>query len=163
VSKISRESPLIIQCDRIEVDVNRLFFHYERVNAAGGVVCRGDEILMIYKNGMWDLPKGFVDNGETFEQAACREISEECGIEGQQLDRKLMETWHTYRYLDRLVLKQSHWYVFHYSGTKNTLPQQEEGILEAVWMSKNQVNTLLDNCYGSVRDVLDYFWHNASN
>ena len=157
--QITYTNPLVIQCTDTEVEFSRLFRQHERALAAGGVVRRGDEILVIRKNNMWDLPKGFVDFGETTEQTARREISEECGIVGHELVRPLIDTWHTYMYLERQVLKQSQWFEFHYSGTKNTFPQSDEGILDAVWMSENQLNTQLDECYGSIRDVLVYFWN----
>jgi 8-oxo-dGTP pyrophosphatase MutT (NUDIX family) len=140
-----------------------MFLHHQRVSAAGGVVLREDEILCIRKNDMWDLPKGFVDFGETIPETAYREIAEECGIHGQQLVRELLHTWHTYTYHDCPVLKQTHWFEFQYSGIKQTNPQVEEGISEAVWMSKNQLNMVLEECYGSIRDVLDYFWNKTEN
>lgn len=155
---ISHDKPLIIHCMDTEIEFNRLFLHHQRASAAGGIVLRDDEILCIRKNDMWDLPKGFVDFGETITETAYREISEECGIHGHQLAQELLKTWHTYTYHDRPVLKQTHWFEFHYSGTKHTNPQVDEGISEAVWMSKNQLNMVQDECYESIRDVLDYFW-----
>jgi ADP-ribose pyrophosphatase YjhB (NUDIX family) len=160
---ITQTEPLVLQCFESEVEFNRLFRHHERAIAAGGIVIREDEILFIRKNDMWDLPKGFVDSGETTAQTAYREIWEECGIKGHELVSKLSETWHTYTYHNRLVLKQSHWFEFHYSGTKNTFPQVDEGISEAIWMPKNQIYTVLEECYGSIRDLLDYFLQKAEN
>ncbi|MEN9400535.1 MAG: hypothetical protein RL632_1638 [Bacteroidota bacterium] len=157
IELISHNKPLVIHCADAGIEFNRLFLRHDRVSAAGGVVRRWDDILFIRKNDMWDLPKGFVDFGETIAETAYREISEECGIEGHVLTRKLIETWHTYTYHDRPVLKQTHWFEFQYSGTKRTIPQVEEGISDAVWISKNQFNTVLNECYGSVRDVLEYF------
>jgi hypothetical protein len=103
---ITHEHPLVICCANAEVEFNRLFLNYERVCAAGGVVSRNDEVLFIRKNDMWDLPKGFVDPGETWAQTAYREISEECGIHGHQMVSVLLDTWHTYTYHDHPVLKQ---------------------------------------------------------
>ena len=55
--------------------------------SAGGVVVRkrdGLEVCLIRPSGrsVWGLPKGGVEDGETFAEAAVREISEETGIEG---------------------------------------------------------------------------------
>ena len=51
------------------------------VLAAGGLVKNSnDEILYIRRLGYLDLPKGKVEADETTEQAAIREVSEECGI-----------------------------------------------------------------------------------
>src|ERR1035438_8481442 len=54
------------------------------VKAGGGVVENGSkdkmEILMIYRRGKWDLPKGKLDAGEAIEECAIREVKEETGI-----------------------------------------------------------------------------------
>ena len=55
--------------------------------AADAAVRRGDDILLIQRKfppmqGAWALPGGFVDQGETPEQAALRELKEEAGLEG---------------------------------------------------------------------------------
>jgi len=57
------------------------------VQAAGGVVLRprdggGVEVLVVHrpKYDDWSLPKGKLDRGETFEQAALREVLEETGL-----------------------------------------------------------------------------------
>ena len=50
------------------------------INTCGGVVFADDQILFIMKNGKWDLPKGKIEQNETKEEAAVREISEETGL-----------------------------------------------------------------------------------
>ena len=79
------------------------------VFAAGGVVWRpaGDgalEIVLVHRPRYddWSLPKGKLDPGETFEQAALREVEEETGLRCE-LGRMVGET--TYRdKKDRLKL-----------------------------------------------------------
>jgi len=49
--------------------------------SSGGVVVFNNAILLLRKfNGDWVLPKGKVEQGETLEQAALREVSEESGV-----------------------------------------------------------------------------------
>ena len=75
--------------------------------SAGGIICRRQEratqICLIATNGgkIWQLPKGFIEQGETQEQAALREVAEETGLRGeivQPLDR--IEYWYVWDYGD---------------------------------------------------------------
>jgi 8-oxo-dGTP diphosphatase len=53
--------------------------------AAGGVLLRDGRVAVIHrpKYDDWSLPKGHLDPGETWEQAALREVEEETGIRGR--------------------------------------------------------------------------------
>jgi 8-oxo-dGTP diphosphatase len=52
------------------------------VRAAGGVVVRDGRIAVVHRPRYddWSLPKGKLDPGESFEQAALREVQEETGL-----------------------------------------------------------------------------------
>ena len=67
------------------------------IEAAGGLVFNKEngEILMIFRNGKWDLPKGKLEEGENKKQCAIREVEEECSIVGLDITEKLIETYHT--------------------------------------------------------------------
>src|ERR1700733_4698583 len=60
----------------------------EIVFAAGAILCResksGPEVLLVHRRryGDWTLPKGKVESGESFEEAALREVREETGFTG---------------------------------------------------------------------------------
>jgi 8-oxo-dGTP pyrophosphatase MutT (NUDIX family) len=59
---------------------------HEQVSA-GGVVYRGVgttleiAIVQVVSEMRWQLPKGIIDEGETREEAAIREVREEAGVE----------------------------------------------------------------------------------
>ena len=52
------------------------------VRAAGGVVVRDGLVALVHRPRYddWTLPKGKLDNGESFEEAALREVEEETGL-----------------------------------------------------------------------------------
>ena len=59
------------------------------VEAAGGLVYnKEDELLMIFRNGKWDLPKGKKEKGEEIESCAKREVQEECGVRNLEITEK---------------------------------------------------------------------------
>ena len=65
----------------------------DRIEAAGGVVVRDGQVALVHRPRYddWTLPKGKVDPGESFEQAAVREVEEETGLRAH-LVRELQST-----------------------------------------------------------------------
>ena len=56
------------------------------IEAAGGLVVNAaGKLLVIERLGVWDLPKGKLESGETAQVAALREIEEECGISNHKI------------------------------------------------------------------------------
>lgn len=74
------------------------FTYYHNIAAAVAIVFTfEDKVLFTVRNvdpdkGKWDLPGGFIDPNETAEEAACREIKEELGIEISKHDLKYITT-----------------------------------------------------------------------
>lgn len=74
------------------------FVYYHNIAAAVAVIIRyEDEVLFTVRNqepdkGRWDLPGGFIDPNETAEEAACREIKEELGLQVHPKDLKYLTT-----------------------------------------------------------------------
>jgi 8-oxo-dGTP diphosphatase len=54
----------------------------DRIEAAGGVVMRDGQLALVHRPRYddWTLPKGKLDPGESFEEAALREVAEETGL-----------------------------------------------------------------------------------
>jgi 8-oxo-dGTP pyrophosphatase MutT (NUDIX family) len=129
---------------------------FEPIEAAGGVVRnRKNQVLFIFRHGKWDLPKGKIETGEDSQDAAMREVEEECGISGLALRRELRPTFHTYTLNGRRMLKKTHWYEMSYSGSPSAVkPQTEESITEVKWLSSVKIQKALTNTYNSIREVM---------
>ncbi len=130
--------------------------NFELIIAAGGKVSNTDgKILFIFRLGKWDLPKGKVEEGETLEASAIREVEEECGISNLTILNHLKDTYHIYELNDKLVLKQSVWYEMKTDDTSKLIPQTEENITDARWMNDEEIqNEVLKNTYPSIREII---------
>ncbi len=127
------------------------------IEAAGGLVRDGQgRVLMIYRNGRWDLPKGHCEAGEKSGVCALREVEEECGVGGLKLGKFLTETFHSYIYEGRRVFKATKWYAMTYPGLGGaTSPQTEEGIECAEWLDAEEVRKLLPDTFPTIREVFE--------
>ena len=115
---------------------------------------------MIHRLGVWDLPKGKVDQGEAVDAGALREVREECGLKKLELVKRLCETWHTYERKGRQHLKRTDWYLMRGTNTEELIAQGEEDISEARWMDVREVERMKADTYPSLRKVIDA-WESA--
>lgn len=128
---------------------------FSLVQAAGGVVQNEKhEILMIYRRGKWDLPKGKLDKGETLPACAVREVEEETGLKEIRLLSPLLVTYHTYHEGTKFILKESHWYSMQVKGKQKLIPQVEEDIHEIKWVDPKDTKLIFPECFPSVVDVI---------
>jgi 8-oxo-dGTP pyrophosphatase MutT (NUDIX family) len=128
-------------------------FNY--IEAAGGVVLRSDgKFLIMNRQGMWDLPKGKLESGESSEAAAIREVTEETGLKGLVSTNPILSTFHTYQITEDMVLKKTKWYEMYYDGDKEAIPETAEGITEIKWVEPGKTDFIRKNTYPSVLDVL---------
>jgi 8-oxo-dGTP pyrophosphatase MutT (NUDIX family) len=133
--------------------------YFEVVSAGGLVVNRNGKILWINRNNNWDLPKGKVEPGESLENAAVREVTEETGIRKLKITGDLVTTYHTYEINGIVHLKTTFWYSMTHNGDDTVgIPQAIEGITEVKWMDTPVPKKIWNSTYGSIRIVLNAFF-----
>lgn len=108
------------------------------VLAGGGYVvqpCEDDDelaLLMIYRRGRWDIPKGKIEEGETIRECAVREVKEEVGARTMRIIRPLGPTQHGFEADGRYWIKTTHWYLMQ-TDDEHFDPATNEGIYRIAW------------------------------
>ncbi len=128
------------------------------IQAAGGIVSDSkNNVLFIKRLGFVDLPKGKVEKGEDIQEAAVREVCEECGmLENDLWDVKLFDkTYHIYPFKESYAFKETVWFNMSYHGDNKLTPQTEEDITELFWVKKNKISNLYSETYLSLVDLLE--------
>ncbi|MEZ7513914.1 NUDIX hydrolase [Flavobacterium frigidarium] len=123
------------------------------VNKAGGglVYNKKGEILFIFRNGKWDLPKGGIEKGEEIEDTAMREVEEETGVNKLKIVKKLQKTYHVFKRNDVYKLKITHWFEMHSDFEGTPQGQLEEGIEKVAWFKPEEVPEILKNSYENIK------------
>jgi 8-oxo-dGTP pyrophosphatase MutT (NUDIX family) len=126
------------------------------IMAAGGLVrTENDELLLIFRRGKWDLPKGKLDENEQIEVCAVREVKEETGLQKVLIEKPLSITYHTYHHEGKHILKESHWYLMKTANQTNLIPQLEEDIEKCEWVPVDQLAPFMENTHASILDVMN--------
>jgi len=131
------------------------------IRAAGGLVWNeNNELLMIFRQDKWDLPKGKMDDGETLEACAIREVQEETGLKDVTIGVFIGLTQHEYfdKYLQKEVIKESHWFSMKAKSNETLIPQREEQITEIKWVPINLINTHLKNSYLNIELIIKHYF-----
>ena len=142
--------------DEIEVIWNDFKSSFPISKTAGGLVrnLKG-EFLFIFKDNKWDLPKGHIEQGESLEDCAIREVGEECGLDNLNIIRPLEPTYHIFREDNIYMLKTCYWFEIAYKGHNLELkPQIEERITKVAWVAKDKLNQILSKSYKSIHSLL---------
>ena len=122
------------------------------VQAAGGLVYNHKkEILFIYRNSKWDLPKGGVENNETIEEAAVREVEEETGVQHLKIKDFIAKTYHVFKRNGEFKLKITHLYEMYTDYDGHLTPQLEEGIKKAKWKNFEKSQKALRDSYENIK------------
>lgn len=131
---------------------------FTTINAGGGLVTNETgQILFIYRRGSWDLPKGKLELNESKKQGAVREVMEETGVTNVKLKKRLITTRHTYNNKSgKRLIKKTYWY--HMVVAKQKLiPQTEEDITEARWMSIKEFESKKRVVFKNIQDVIEAY------
>lgn len=155
---------LIIKIFKNKVDKAFLYHQNEKeilkklkskipVEKAGGGLVYNDknEVLFIYRNKKWDLPKGGIEKGEEIEDTALREVQEETGVKGLKITRKLNKTYHIFKRNGRYKLKITHWFEMKTSFSGKMTGQLEEGIEKVEWVKPENIDSCLTNSYENIK------------
>jgi 8-oxo-dGTP pyrophosphatase MutT (NUDIX family) len=133
---------------------NALKKEFTVIQASGGLVYDKNRVLLIFRRGKWDLPKGKLDDGEDLGQCALREIKEETGIGEIKLEQTLCTTYHTYYERGQHILKESHWHLVKGDDTEPLIPQIEEDIDKCEWININDLSPYIEKAPASIVDVI---------
>jgi 8-oxo-dGTP pyrophosphatase MutT (NUDIX family) len=133
--KNSKYDNVVVHYDDVE-ELISIFESIFVINEAAGGLIQNDNnrFLFIFRRGSWDLPKGKLENRETIEEAAIREVMEETGVQNIELGAKITETYHSFKdKKGRRIIKKSHWFKMN-TTTQVLIPQTEEDIELAKWI-----------------------------
>ena len=120
--------------------------------AGGGLVYnKKGEVLFIFRNGKWDLPKGGCDKGEEIEDCSIREVEEETGVNDLKITKKLQKTYHVFKRNGVYRLKITHWFEMTTTFEGIPVPQENEGIEKVAWLNQEQIKEALTNSYENIK------------
>lgn len=128
------------------------------ITAAGGIIFNEkEEILFIKRNGLWDLPKGKIDKGESPEECAYREVKEETGVKNLNIIRSGEITYHIYLLNGELILKDTHWFLMKAPSDQHFLPQHKENITQVKWMHREAFKKVQEETFPLIWDLINNF------
>ena len=128
--------------------------HFPIIEAAGGLVRHQDgRFLFIFRNDKWDLPKGRIEKNEPIRIAAVREVEEETGVDGLEIVKPLIETFHVFNRNGKYKLKKTFWFEMKTASTVTLTPQLNEGIEQAVWVLEKEISQKFENAYENIKQV----------
>lgn len=141
--------------DLIIIEFEKIFI--SRVAAGGWVFNTKNELLMILRHGLWDIPKGHLEKGETLEICAIREVMEETGIGSLDIPNYLGISRHIFEEKGKWILKICHWYKMYSNFNEELTPQIKEGVEKVEWVETINIRKNLKNGWPSILDFYNEF------
>jgi len=122
------------------------------VIAGGGKVYNANgDVLFIYRNDKWDLPKGKAEAKESIETTAKREVEEETGVNGLVILKPLPTTYHIFKRHGVYKIKITYWFEMKTAFNGDLHPQIKEGITKVKWLNNKKINKALTNSYANIK------------
>ncbi|WP_033960746.1 NUDIX hydrolase [Psychroserpens jangbogonensis] len=132
--------------------INKFLKTLPNVIAGGGKVINDKgEVLFIYRNDKWDLPKGKAEHKETIEETALREVEEETGVSGLSITKPIDITYHIFKRNGKHKIKITYWFEMKTSYKGSLSPQENEGITKVAWLNEEESIKALENSYANIK------------
>ena len=127
-----------------------------RIRAGSVILNHKNELLLIFRKGKWDLPKGKVSKKGKLLSVAINESIEETGLKKKNL--KLIKPLSKSSSVKKDGIILDYWFLLEYEGKKLELkPQTEEGISDYRWVSKKDIIKYYPYFRKYVCEVLRYY------
>ena len=147
-----RVNSIGIFSNEFEIILNMFKKKYPEIIAAGGkVINNKSEILFIYRNKKWDLPKGKAEKNEIISETALREVEEETGIKNLSIIKPLDKTYHIFKRGGKNYLKSTYWFEMQSDFIGKLKPQKKEGITRVEWIGIENLSSILAKSYANIR------------
>ena len=138
--------------NEFEIIINVFKKKFPEIIAAGGkVINNKSEILFIYRNKKWDLPKGKAEKNEIISETALREVEEETGIKNLSIIKPLDKTYHIFKRGSKNYLKTTYWFEMKSDYNGKFKPQKKEGITRVEWIGVENLSYILPKSYANIR------------
>lgn len=122
------------------------------VIAGGGkVLNKNGDILFIYRNDKWDLPKGKIEGKESIEQTSLREVEEETGVKDLKITKPLETTYHIFKRNGKHRIKITYWFEMTSNYEGKLEPQENEGITKVEWLNPVKTIEAMENSYANIK------------
>ena len=154
IKKINKGKLLYVNLyhEKKEKLLKHLFKKLPVVTAGGGLVFNPhNEVLFIFRNGRWDLPKGKVEKNESIEAGAIREVEEETGVKNLKIGKFLQTTYHVFQRKGRYKLKVTYWYEMTTDYEGELIPEESEGIMKTKWKDMAKAQKALKKSYANIK------------
>ena len=138
----------------------------KELTAAGGVLFKVEgkalHVLLIHRRGVWDLPKGKLEEGESIEECAIREVEEEVGCATPENMGQLAHTYHQYKEGRKSYGKTTYWYAMTTTTEHNFTPEAKENIEKVSWFTLEEAIGKVG--FENLENVLVSFkeWHSKT-